>query len=284
VRDHPWRVALNCARAYHAAMTCSAYRLTYLVPFIGLLAGACIEETRRIADSDTTPDATDPSVDADSSDTSPGEPCDEPGITRCAADAAATEVCLNGTWQRAACVDGKICVLAGGAQCVDSTGDAECRDTFYCFLGCQFTHPDDPAAAERCLVECFRGATPAAQRELSDVSSCFEENCADEAGLECVAERCSQDLADCYFDTKGDASCGSIIECRVGCSDDTACAQACGSDATIAAQGRYAVLELCIYYACYGQEAECARRASLPTGGCSAYTNACIGLLPNTPR
>jgi len=242
------------------------------------LASACIEESARVADT-TTPDTSDPGTDV-----TPGEPCDEPGITRCAADAAATEICLDGVWQRAACAADKICVLAGGAQCVDSTGNADCRDTLYCFLGCQIASPDDPQAADRCFVECFRSATPPAQRELSDATSCFEENCADDAGFQCVAERCSQDLADCYFDAKGGAPCAAIIECRVACNDDEGCIKKCGNDSTFEAQGDYAVLELCIFYACAGQDEDCARRAGGPSGPCAAYINVCIGLLPNTPR
>lgn len=273
------RVASNAAGAYHPGMMRSAHCLSRLVPIAPVavlclgLAGACIEETGRITDTS----------DADASG-DVGEPCDEPGVTRCASDAAATEVCLNGTWQRAACAENKICVLAGGAQCVDSTGDAACRDTLYCFLGCQVAHADDPVAAEACLVECFRSATQAAQRELSEVSECFEDNCGNDAGLDCVAEQCSQDLARCYYDSSGDATCGSIVECRVGCNEDPSCIQACGADATVGAQGEYAVLELCIFYACAGQDDECGRRAGLPTGACGDYTNACIGLLPNTPR
>ncbi len=252
-----------------------------MVAFAGL-APACIEESARVTDTaDTVSDTDDPSVDAD---LPAGEPCDEPGITRCAADAAATEICLDGIWQRAACADNKICVLAGGAQCVDSTGDEDCRDTLYCFLACQITNPDDVTAADFCFVECFRSATQAAQRELSDVTSCFEENCADETGFDCAADRCSQDLADCYFETTGDARCGAILECRVGCNGDEVCAKSCGTDGTIEAQGKYAVLELCIFFACAGQDEECTRRAGLPTGACGAYTNECIGLLPNTPR
>lgn len=243
------------------------------------LAPACIEESQRISDTAGTSDTADSSFDAPV-----GEPCDEPGITRCAADAAATEICLDGVWQRAACAENKICVLAGGAQCVDSTGDEDCRDTLYCFLACQITYPDDTTVADACFVECFRSATQAAQRELSDVTSCFEENCPEASGFECAAERCSQDLADCYFESKGETGCGAILECRVACKDDEVCAKACGNDGTIEAQGDYAVLELCLFFACAGKDEDCPKRAALPTGACGAYTNACIGLLPNTPR
>jgi hypothetical protein len=249
-----------------------------------LLLGACIQDTRRAGDAADAPDTSADTGEDVALDTSDAESCSEPGMTRCADGANATEICLGGTWQRASCAEGKICVVAGGAQCVDSTGDADCRDTFYCFLGCQILHGDDLTAGEACLLECFRGATREDQVELSEALGCFEKNCTQDAAFDCVAEHCSQDLADCYFDTNGDASCGTIIECRLACGDDAACGRTCGSDATVQAQGDYAVLELCTFYACAGQDADCARRESLPTGACAAYTNECVGLLPSTDR
>lgn len=264
-------------------------RLAPLVLPLLVLAPACIEDSARVADTDTATDVVDTSDDlppgTDASDDSgpPGEPCGEPGITRCAADTDAVELCLDGVWQRAGCADTKICVVAGGAQCVDSTGDATCRDTLYCFLGCQLLF-EDSAAQDTCFVDCYRTAREDAQRELSDVIGCLDDNCGDTTGLQCVADRCSQDLADCYFDTHGQGRCGAIIECRLACDGDTACVIACGEDATIDAQGDYAVLELCTFYACAGQDADCARRVSLPTGPCGDYANACVGLLPSTPR
>ncbi len=270
--------AFTPSRLAPLALTCLAF------------APACIEDSERVADTNTPTDTVDtsdevpPGTDA-SDDSGPGgEPCDEPGITRCASDAAAVELCLDQTWQRAACAEDKICVVAGGAQCVDSTGDATCRDTLYCFLGCQLLF-EDLAAQDACFVDCYRTAAEDAQRELSDVIGCLDDNCMDAAGLDCVAGRCSQDLADCYFDTHGTARCGAIIECRLTCADgDEACVTACGEDATIEAQGDYAVLELCTFYACAGQDDDCARRAALPTGPCGDYANACVGLLPSTPR
>lgn len=252
----------------------------HLLALVLLTPGACIEEQAPRAVPDTGLDFGD--VAPDASDDSAA--CDEPGVTRCAEGENATEVCLEGTWRRAPCGADQLCVLAGGAQCIDSTGDKDCRDTLYCFLGCQVLHPDDETAAEACFVTCYTSATQPAQRELSDALDCFEGNCADQ-GFECISERCSQDLADCYFDTTGNKGCGRIVECRLDCADgDTACEKACGADATFEAQGQYAVLELCTFYQCVGQDDDCPRRVSLPAGPCYPYANECVGLLPNIAR
>lgn len=263
--------------AYHAAMV----RLAMPCLLIWSLSIGCIEgQPAR-----TVPETSIPLDDVEDADeVGDAVTCNEPGVTRCAEGANATEICLDGVWQRAACAEDKICVLAGGAQCIDSTGDADCRDTLYCFLGCQVLHPDDEVAADACFVTCYTSATQPAQLELSDALGCFEGNCADQ-GFECIAERCSQDLADCYYDTKGAAGCARIIECRLACADgDTPCEKACGSDSTIEAQGKYAVLELCTFYQCIGQDAECPRRVTLPTGPCGTYAKDCVDFLPNIAR
>jgi len=267
-------LAPTCRSAYHAAML----RCSTLLPFVWAL-GACIEDTQPRVIPDTGIDLGDAAQDVVDATT-----CDEPGITRCAEGEFATEVCRDGTWQRTPCASDKICVFAGGAQCVSSTGDADCRDTLYCFLGCQILHPGDESAAEACWTTCYVSATQPAQRELSDALGCFDANCADQ-GFECIAERCSQDLADCYFESKGEQRCGEIVECRLACPDeDTACQKACGGDASIEAQGQYAVLELCTFYQCAGQDEDCPRRVSLPTGPCYPYASDCVGLLPNIAR
>ena len=261
-------------------------QLVSLAAYILLALAACIEDQRHLTDldatsldtplepSDTALEPSDTTLDA-----SDAASCSAPGMTRCAQDAAATEVCLDGIWQRAACAEGKICVLAGGAQCVESTGDVDCRDTLYCFIGCQVTHADDQRAADACFVNCFRLASKPSQRELSVVSTCFEDRCSGATGFACINESCSQDLAACYFDTTGTANCGAIIRCRLACTDP-ACERACGSDATFEAQGDYAVLELCTVYACVGQDSDCPRREALPTGTCGAYASQCMGILP----
>lgn len=257
-----------------------------------LACGACISESRQATD-------TGPEVDGETAETvSPdsatgggddgagpgGEPCDEGGITRCSEDLLATELCLDGRWQRAYCASGKFCVNADGAQCVDSTGDGDCRAAMYCFFNCEL-FVTEPVAQELCYIDCYRAATREAQRELSDALDCISERCAVDDGIECFGTECTQDLADCYFDESGDAGCGSILECRLGCdSADSSCKEECGVDSTIQAQATYAVLDLCTFYACSGLDDECQRREALPGGACAAYASTCVDRLPNTPR
>ena len=248
---------------------------------------ACISESRPRASSDATdatssaPDATDDDGAGDADDPA----CASSGQTRCDDQGKALEVCLEGRWQSAPCGDDQICVGgAEGALCIDASGDADCHDTLYCFLACQVLHPDEGADQDGCFGTCFTAGTEQAQGELTEVIACFEDNCRDSAPLECAAQRCTQDLADCYYDDHGQAGCPSIVSCRIACEDDSDCAKRCGDDATIEAQGDYAMLELCIFYACWDQDEDCSRRATLPTGACSPYANECIGLLPNTPR
>ncbi len=229
---------------------------------------ACIEEQTPI---DTTGDvATSPD--------STSEPCDTPGVTRCNDDLSATEFCSGGVWIPEACGEGKLCIVAGAAQCVDSTGDATCRSTLYCFIGCQVAYADDDPAIESCMISCFRGATREDQVELSVATDCFERRCGEDASFDCIAASCSQALGDCYFDTSGSESCGQIITCRTGCDGDEVCGIGCGDDGSIPAQSTYAVLELCIFYACFGEDGDCPRRVGLLGGACSDYTNACVGL------
>lgn len=231
---------------------------------------ACIEEQTPI---DTSGD-----VAVESSPETSNEPCDTPGVTRCSEDGSATEFCSGGAWLPEPCGEGKLCVVAGAAQCVDSTGDATCRSTLYCFIGCQVAHEGDDVAIEACLVSCFRGATRDDQVELSLATECLERRCGEGATFECIASSCSQALGDCYFDVSGGETCAQIVACRTGCNGDEACAVTCGDNGSVAAQSEYAVLELCIFYACIGQDDECPRRAGLPGGACGDYTNACLGL------
>ncbi len=235
--------------------------------FVALIAvTACIEEQTPLDTSvETSPEVV-------------YESCDTPRVTRCNAARGATEFCTNGVWLPEACGEGKLCIVAGAAQCVDSTGDATCRSTLYCFIGCQYENAGDDVAIEACLVSCYRSATRDDQIELSLATDCLERRCGDDTSFECIASSCSQALGDCYFDTSGQQSCGEIVACRTACDDDEACGTSCGDDGSVAAQSTYAVLELCIFYACLGGNEECPRRVVLPGGACGDYTNACIGL------
>lgn len=249
--------------------------------FVSLLAfcGACIEAQRSPSASDTDAGDTTSLPDTDGADTrpdtDPGEPCDAQGTTRCAG-VDATQICNGGVWQTVQCETGRICVDFGGAQCLEATGNDTCRDVLYCMGTCQLREDDDER--EQCLVECFISGSSTAQRELGLVTNCLDvAGCedADADQLECIEQNCSQPLALCYFEGSGDAACGRMVQCAQACEDDE-CYLECGEQGTAPAQARFAVLDLCIQYVCFGQGEDCQKEVTTPGGPCFEYVTACI--------
>lgn len=254
------------------------WRLVLTLSLVG-----CIESTRPQREVDLgTGDTTSPPVDttpevASDTPSDVGEPCEDQGTTRCLG-LEATQICNAGRWQTVACTSGRVCVDLGGAQCLDATGKAVCRDVLTCFAACHLTHREADAR-DACLVACFIDGSEEAQSEVSLFTSCLDVAGCDTSqdGLLCVEESCSQALALCYFDKTGDKSCARAATCVGECGDDRDCQIKCGEDATLAAQGELAVLDLCLQYACLGSaEANCTRDAMAVGGVCARQAVRCL--------
>lgn len=246
---------------------------------------ACIDSSPRVAsatDIGTTPETGD-EIAGDAAD--PAEPCDTPAATRCRDDARALQICRDGSWQTTTCGDDRLCIDVGGAQCLEASGEAVCRELVYCYLGCA---PLSGAARNACEVECYLQGTVSAQSELAafvgclDRAGCFGEDLG--PVLDCISDGCGTPMAQCYFQTSGSDSCPSIITCRDGCGDeDNACHLGCGQTATLAAQADYGVLELCLVYACSERENDptCIDEVTGIGGACAKYVRACANPLDN---
>jgi len=211
-------------------------------------------------------------------------PCDGPGTTRCSAAGDAVEVCSDGAWRATSCGADRLCVDLGGAQCLQASGDADCRDMVFCYLGCGFA---GGASEDACALACYLAGTVPAQGQLAafvgclDRAACIAEGDAGDV-LVCVSDRCGSQLAQCYFETSGPKSCADIVTCREGCDGD-ACVQACGQDATLVAQADYGVLELCLLHACAEattelQQKACIAQATGVGGLCSPFLRKCLGV------
>jgi len=249
-----------------------------------VLLNGCVETDRPLRgdDADTTV-APDTSVAPDTTvtnDVPAVEPCDEQGTTRCAG-VEATQICNNGQWQTVSCPSDKICVDFGGAECLSATGDSTCRDVLYCYATCQLSFANDPKGRDGCLIACFISGSSTAQSELGLVTSCIADKGCEADGvstLECIDEQCSLQLALCYFESTGRDSCADVLQCVNGCDeDDPDCWRKCGDDANASAQAEFAVLDLCVQYACFGQLSEaCYRESTQPRGPCFEYATRCL--------
>jgi len=249
-----------------------------------VLFSACVETDRplRGEDADTTV-APDTPIAPDTDDLLEVEPCGEQGTTRCDG-AEATQICNNGEWQSAVCPTDWVCVDFGGAECLSATGDSTCRDVLYCFATCQLSFADDQEGRDGCQVACFIAGSQTAQTELSLVTSCIGDGGCEDGGpatLECIDERCSLQLALCYFESTGRTSCADIVQCVTGCDDDEpTCWQECGDDGSADAQAEFAILDLCVQYACFGVSSPtCGREAMGPGGPCFEYVTQCLSPL-----
>lgn len=268
----------------------SMSRVTPILLLLSVHMVGCIEAQR--AESDTTtadtvmPDTSAPDSvgpDASDPDTSPGEPCEGPGQTRCLGTEA-TQICNGGEWQTVACGQDRICIDFGGGQCVETSGQATCYDALYCLVTCQFAFTEE-VDRNTCSVECVNNSSGDARNELGDTLTCFE-TCDDDEGeqLGCVAKTCSSELGACYFDGRGASGCLVLAQCIEACQGQPAeCRNSCGTFATKQAQAEYAVLDLCVTYACVGQGDECGVAAIATGGACARYAAQCLtpGISPN---
>ncbi|MFO0749559.1 MAG: hypothetical protein U1F43_28395 [Myxococcota bacterium] len=243
--------------------------------------GACINSSaqRPAADATVSGDAT---SDADTG-TPVGEPCDGPGDTRCSVGQDAVEVCSDGTWHATVCGANRFCVDVGGAQCLEASGTVECRQLIYCYLGCG-AQPESLQGA--CQLDCYLSGTVQAQSQLVAFQTCADRSAcsAGDAGsdtLTCLDDACRTPLAQCYFPDSGQASCASILTCYEGCQKDPSCEAACGQDATLDAQGRFAILELCLWFACadHPDDASCLDTALGLQGACQPFVRKCLNPL-----
>ncbi|MCC6622039.1 MAG: hypothetical protein IT385_12325 [Deltaproteobacteria bacterium] len=256
-----------------------------------LIAPACIDDSGQRVASDTTtaPDSAtstgDAATDTAGPDaTDPRQPCDSPGTTRCSAEGAALEVCTDGAWRATTCEQGRVCVEIGGAQCLQASGEASCRDLVYCYLGCGFA---GGASVDACSLACYLQGTVPAQGQLLgfvgcvDRAGCLEPQPAEDT-LACVGDHCGPSLAQCYFPRSGEGACSAILNCREAC-DDEECSRACGEDATLVSQGVYGVLEICILHACAHATTEleqktCIAQATGVGGLCNPWVRECLDL------
>lgn len=239
-----------------------------------VVVSGCIQEHRPVGD------AADTSTSSDAAGT---EACTSTGDTRCSADSRSLEICTDGHWTATSCGNSRVCVVSGGAQCLQTSGEATCRALMYCYLGC-LGQPDEARA--QCELECYVTGTVAAQAQLvafqtcADRAQCTHAPTASET-LDCLDTSCRTPLAQCYFEASGQDSCASILACYEGCQHDTTCEAKCGQEADLDAQGRYAILELCLFVACADEpnDPTCVDREAGIGGTCASYTRHCLNPL-----
>lgn len=250
-----------------AAVSLSLVVVSIAVP------SACISSTSDRTAADTQ-DASEPDA---------GEPCSGGGDTRCSADGTALEVCTSGHWQSTGCGEGRICVDVGAAQCLDTNGDEPCRQMLYCYLGCDLG-PEQ--VKPTCLLNCYFAGTVEAQSQLASFQTCTERtSCIGGDSvtdtLECIDGACRSELGTCYFPTSGNASCAQILTCYETCGDDEECKSGCGNDASLDAQGRFGILELCVFFACADKpdDGNCLDNAIGLNGTCAPFARRCLNPL-----
>lgn len=217
--------------------------------------------------------------------TSSGEAPSNPNADPCKTASYSTRVDKYSTW-----IAGKIgapppdcrqdasicaCDEACGATgtCNDSVcAVATCEATYDCVIGCD---------TDACIEGCYASATPAATTQLDAMFTCLENRCSnattDAAFQQCAQQQCSNEIDTCFGLTPvgtGNETCDAVYGCMAECADN-ACASACYSEGTAAAQTQIDTLLTCLDANC-GNVSE-AQFPACAEQYCSPSIEACFG-------
>jgi hypothetical protein len=132
--------------------------------------------------------------------------------------------------------------LAAGVTCVDIAQGKPCSDLIPCAMAC-------PVGTERpkCLADCAKIGTTAAQTDFNDLGTCAADLCKEAtntvAANSCIADKCLDMLAKCG-DWGGNLGCLDTVQCSARCAlgDDPCRAECLAATTKEAAKAAAAVI------------------------------------------
>ena len=165
------------------------------------------------------------------------------------------------------CAAGQTCSPAGQCQGDGVAGGASCQDTYNCMAQC--------GQDQGCAGQCQSLASAQAMTELQALVGC-QQSCTTQ-DMTCIAETCIDELAECFFDIHGTASCNDMFGCLQTCGQmDTGCQDGCINQGSLPAQATFMAINVCLSNACPTQTDACINQAAGPGGACESYVNACF--------
>jgi len=192
------------------------------------------------------------------------------GTRRCSG--SAVEVCSAGQWTtEQSCTNG-----CTNNQCNAAPTGLVCMDVWACIIdaGCFDNLPTVPTSA--CMNPCLNQGTSTGKNEMNAMLSCSSNCSYDDA---CIIDTCSQQRANCFFDTAGSLSCAAVNTCIGNCPTGgayEACAFSCYEQATNTAQGRHFRVVNCLNYHCDDDDQTCQREVISSGGPCEQAYNICF--------
>lgn len=127
-------------------------------------------------------------------------------------------------------------IEGGGGGGEPAPGSLSCGGAILCAQSC-------PANDMACQTACLNGLAPDQVAILESLDMCAGTNCAESTEMDCVEMNCAAELEACF--PAGDKSCGEVLTCIEGCTDNF-CVNECQLSATEEAQGELSTLAMCL--------------------------------------